>query len=283
MTRIINNPHFKDSNLIDFSGNSEELLIQFDKWVSEKYLINLNQIIAQSSYKITVRFFSYNGLWKDLTFLKPLTNVESLVLDEPFIETIEPIASLKKIKELSIGQTSKNIDLTPLRVLNLENLTIEKSNKNLEILLNSTFLKNLNLWNINLNKKQCKILEKKHFENLTLNNVKAASYQFLGSIKVENKINLYRMNNLKTLDFLNNFKDIKEINLAHLNKIERLFDFNNKEELKIISMDGMKKLTDLSNINEAVHLKKIYLYNCPNIPLSQIKKILNFNLESDMH
>jgi hypothetical protein len=267
--KIINNPHKKSNfSIADKLKESDDFLIQFDKIVSTDYLKSLNEIIKNKN--VQIRFYSYDGLWKNLDFLMHLNNLKNLVIDEPYLTDIISLSKLNFIEKLSLGSTDNKIDLSPICDLDLISLLIEKNTLGLESVLKSQNLEDLHLWNLNHN--NLKAIGNRTFQNFSINNVKLKSYDFFQQINVVNELNVFSIKSLLDVKFINDYNQLKIINLGYLPKIKELFDFNNLKDLNNLSLDNLKNIETLNNIDKS-NLKTIYIYDCNKLEKNEIEKI----------
>jgi Leucine-rich repeat (LRR) protein len=91
-----------------------EIQFQFTSKPSKDYCLFLNRLLFNSEDTI-IRFYSYEGAFKDLAFLSDLPNIRNLKLDDNSIDDISVLHCLKRLRTLKLPKTRKrHLDLKVL-------------------------------------------------------------------------------------------------------------------------------------------------------------------------
>jgi hypothetical protein len=277
MDKLINNPqNRKDFVLDELINSSDNIHIQFSKEVSNEFLRNLNDRVLKFNKRISLRFFSYDGLWKDLSFLEHLKNITNLIIDEPLLDNVQQICLLDDLHDLTIGYTKKKVDVYCLSELNLKFFSIEGNQENLINLLQNIDLKGLLLWNMKI--KDLSAIEHMSLEYLNINNLKVDSLEVIGKLNGIKVFYLSGMSGINDLTFISNLINIENIHLSNLKNCTTLFDFSKLNNLSRLSLENLPKLESLDNIEASKKLEELYIYNCRKICDNDLYNLKKRNL-----
>jgi Leucine-rich repeat (LRR) protein len=206
----------------------------------------------------------------DLTPIKNLTNIESLILIQTRIENLEPLSGLINLKRLYIPEIGLS-SIEPLRgLINLQDLTLSEAQiSSLEPLKD---LKNLKILNVN----DTKITDLEPIKGLTqLQTLELCSTQVSDIEPIRNFTNMYNLDISGTK--VTNIEPIKDLkNLHYLSLVST--NVSDLEPLRgltnlIILQIGYTPVSDLKPIKELKNLEYIYIENCINVTLEQINDL----------
>ncbi len=241
---------------------TQELTIIESKW--------LNDYFFKNRPEVTFRIFSsFNMADFDLSFLKNLTHIQSLCIDNILNSnnTITMIKHLKKLNSLEI-QIYRLDDLTFLR-------EVSGSLKSLKI--GNSFSKKLSL-------KPLKYLTNLEYLEVDNHIKDISTISKLYSLK---KISLMSMN-LLDLEFLEGLQKIEALGL-HFGQIKNLTSLSKLKNLKILKISRLRNLTDISVISKILTIEKLYMWDLPHIAkfpsvdkLELLNTIIISNLKSLM-
>lgn len=264
--KIINNLfQDTDENLIPAYVKNQKIILQFDKTIASQKISVLNTLALRND--ISFRFFSYNGSWRNLSFLSELYNIQSIVLDEPLLENIEDLNHLINLKELTIGYTFKKLTIKFLRLMNLKSVVLEGNFEGLQHVLETNKILELELWNGALENNN--YLNNLRLKKLTLNNVRFSNKEFMNNIYVEDELKLLRLKWLENLEFLYTFKQLQSLELISLPQLECEINFSRFINLKKVCIGNLSGLYNIIGL-EKIILDEFYLYKCKNLKNKKI-------------
>ena len=230
----------------------------------------------------------------DLSFLKKLTKLESLSVEvrgDGFAEGLDSIASLKKLKSLTLNgfdsyYTKEEIDGYEIRFMNVMDLSFIGKIKSLESLdisyCNATFIENIgDLKGL----KELKIMDLKYkLHNMSfLKDLTGLEYLSLDGQDGLKGSDISGLKNLKTLILMySRFDDLS--GLKKCTSLEKLtvFDCYSDFDVKWIPADNIKDILfkvqkddRIKNMDKLASLKKLEILHLDNTGISEktIKKI----------
>jgi len=242
--------------------------LQFTKPLKKPYCNILNLLLLKQN--ITIRFYSYDGAFKDLSFLKLIPNIKRLTLHDNTISNLEPVSFLQELVSFSIGKTkSKTLNFSPLILLkNLTSIEVNRQNDILTIIRNSSILKELYIEEITIGDLN-QIGHLKQLENLDLTKCNCSNYMILTRLSKLKYLSLAKQN-LDNIDFVGNLKAIEYLILESL-KIFKLPDFTNCKNLQKILLVGLNKIESYQSLSTAGALEEIGLRGVKSLDISDFR------------
>lgn len=213
-----------------------------NEWVmvSQEHLNECIEYINQHN----ITYLEIGGAYEDedVNFLEHCSNVEHLIISNHAIKNISGVYDLKKLKSLSITESSLTLELDKLTTLEKLFLHWNKRITGIEHLVN---LKQLYLWNYapkGGNLEELRDLTK--IEVLSLTQCKIHSLAGIGNLK---KLRRLELNYLRQLNDLADLRGVK-------NSLQRL------------EIESCKKVEDPSEIQYLQKLEFLIFSNCGDIP-----------------
>jgi hypothetical protein len=249
-------------------SNSEgSMQLQFTMPPAQDYCIFLNQYLLQKN-DVVIRFYSYNGSFKDLSFLEKLSNIKNLKVHDESVTNIEPVSFVKGLNSFSIAKTKNaKISLKPLSVLrNLCSIEVSGQDSVLEVIESSDILKELYLENIAIGD-LVKMSHLKKLENLDLFKCKCSNYQALSKLPKLKYLSLQKQT-FDNITFIESLTQLEQLRLESL-AIEQLPDFSNCQKLKIILLSNLPNLRSYKKLATAKSLTEIVLRNIKQMKVAE--------------
>ncbi len=228
------------------------------KTPSEKTWYILNDFYGRYPH-IGLRILWYDQV--DFAFLKLIPNVRSFGVDSYLTNDFSPIASLKEITQLKIGETkSKSVNLDFIETFNnLEILSIDGMKKGLENIKALKSLSSLNLRGIKLDNLDWI----GNLENLKMLKLMFGSYKSLdGLSKLRNLryLGISRVRQIENYDFLNSLNGLDFLHLEGMASIETLTNFSELRNLKKLQIENLSRLSDVREISKLKSLEELVFH-----------------------
>lgn len=249
--------------------------LQFSKFQTpnERTWHVLNDFYGQYP-QIGLRILWYDHV--DFSFLKLIPNVRNFGVNSYLTDDFSPIASLKEITQLTIGETkSKSVNLDFIKTFNnLEILSIDGMKKGLENIKALKNLFSLNLRGIKLNNLDWI----GNLENLKMLKLMFGSYKSLdGLSKLKNLkyLGISRVRQIENYDFLNSLNGLDFLHLEGMSSIETLPDFSELINLKKLQIENLAGLNDVREISKLKSLEELVFYFPENFKSIERQKLLD--------
>lgn len=268
---LINDPQLKENfSFKSYKSTTEILQIQFSKELEREFLIELDESVLRFNKSIVLRFYSYDGLWSDLSMLADMKHLKNLVIEDEYLNSIEFIPKINSLSKLVLGKTKKKFDLRTLDGLQISSLGIEGRFDGVSEYLSSNMLSELLLWNMDLPKGVLGFQQ--NLEILSLNGVTGSNMDELAKLSLLNEIRLSRMKDLTQIDFLKYLLKLKRIELRSLSKLEEIPSLISHFDLSEVVLESLPKL-GIQSFDFHSNIKKLYIYNCKGIKKSNIVEL----------
>ncbi len=205
--------------------------------------------------KVDITDFDYD----DLNFLNECSSIEELSILNHFLKNLSGIYSLKKLRILSINETTTKVEFRINELKNLEVLSGILPKKTVGIdELNK--LKGANLWGYKPKSKN--LIDIKNLKELSVLSLTQSNIVTLEGIGGLNNLKELQLNYLRSLKDISAFKDIN----APLHDLE---------------FDKCKSIEDFSPIQNLSQLEKLKIFDCGDVTsISFVKKLTKLKMLS---
>jgi hypothetical protein len=249
-----------------FSNAGCAIQLQFTTPPAQDYCSFLNQYLLQKD-DVVIRFYSYDGYFRDLSFLEKLSNIKNLKVHDESVTNIESVSLVKELKSFSIAKTrNAKLSLKPLsRLSNLCSVEVNGQNSILDVIESSNSLNELYLENINIGD-LVKLSHLQKMENIDLFKCKCSNYQALIKMPKLKYLSLQKQA-VDDFAFIESLVQIEQLRLESLAIIE-LPDFSNCQKLKRIFLSSLPNLKDYKMLATAGSLTEIALGNVKQLEVS---------------
>lgn len=219
----------------------------FDGLISDYIVVEENRIRDYVDYicKHSIRAVAIIDIYfrkNNLDFLKECIFIEKINVSSSFIEDYSGLASLKKLKELSLEEPKDRVNLSMFKQLEILSVGL---NKNIIGIEESSSLKVLHLWKYKPKSKSLEELsELTNLEELVLT-----------------------QSQITSLKGLNNFSRLKKLEMNYNSKLENIDEAGKAQnELKELVIESCKSIQNYACLNLLKELIKLTIYNCSDIP-----------------
>lgn len=256
--------------------------IQIDDNLPDKVFHFLNNIFERRP-DIYFRIFGGFGQERKLDFLRNLSNVKKLIIENHGAIDLSILTEMKQLESLYVSVFDLR-DYSFLQDLNsgLKDLSLfmdvksGSNNFDCKWLLHFENMESLYLGKAKKN--ITAISEMKHLKQLTLRGIKLLDYSFLARCSLQvlkihwcsaegmdtlaalsdlQEIELWRIIKLSSLSFLSSLKNLRIIRLQDLARVEYIPYLTELSKLEEIHVDNVKSLIDISTLCTSNSLKQV--------------------------
>jgi len=210
----------------------------------------------------------------DFKFLKLMTNIESLHIDNFQIKSFEGIDNLINLKRLILYDTkSKSISLKPISNLTeLTYLYISGHKKDIESIsglnkINDLTLRSITVENLNI-LRNFEQLEKLH---VLLGGTK--NYEAIIDLPKLRHFELWHVQKLADIEFISNLKRLEYLQISSLRNIVSLPKFTHNLHLVKLVLENLKGLDDISTLRNLKNLEEFWFIGANNLTPEQFKVV----------
>lgn len=213
--------------------------------------------------ELALRVYSHaEGTFKNLSFLKYLTNLKKLILFEWLIEDLTPLVYLTNLESLSIADIkSKNISYAPLGTLtHLKSLHITGTKKDMEIISTLKNLEELALSSVKIDSLALLLpLHKLQKLRIMLGGIR--NFELLPKIGKINYLEIIYIRMLPEVALLPiaQMPYLTKLELRNLGYIKTFTWLNGADKLEELSIDTLFGLESLEGIDKLPQLKKFFV------------------------
>jgi hypothetical protein len=256
-------------------GKRDSLQLQFTTPPTVGYCETLNKVLLENP-NIRIRFYSYEGRFRDLNFLNSLSNINKLILQDEQIDQLEAIKYLTELEYFAIAKTrNKNLDFRSLIGLkNLHGIEVDGQNGILELISNSAILKELYLAGIGIGDLN-DLSHLNGLERLDITKCDCYNYSVLVHFLKLRYLVLVKQP-LDELGFISSLFNLEYLRLESLNIID-LPDLTNCQKLQRILLSNLSKLKSYKNLATARFLIEIGLFNIKTLEIADFEFLQNNN------
>lgn len=234
----------------------------------------------------------------DFAPLANLTNITTFYVQGASVDVL-PIENYKKIKELRVNYTGKNVFIfasskNTLEILDLDNPAIE----NYEFLAEFTNLKtfcisnilsienilpylpksidSLSIGNITNSNGFKNLVNHKNLKNLWITNMSLAENELSSLPELLETLSIQNCSGIKSLNFLSKLVHLKELNInaCWMNDIRAIENLKKLENLNL----NNNLISDLSSLSQLTELKTLEITNNRITDLTPLNKLREYNL-----
>jgi hypothetical protein len=246
------------NELINTILNDHRIIIfEFTKRPSDYFLNQLENEILSIKSNIVVRLYGYQGVWKDLSFLKKISSLKMLRLEESELEDLSSIEELEDLRYFSLEKSqNKKLSIKSLeKFLNLQELRLEGKKRDMDIVLKLKNIEKLSLFS-------CKEVDMALFENtknlkrLIISGGNIENLQTISNFQYLEYLYLDNLRELDNVEFIRNLSSIIFLYLGRIPNLTQLPNFKNCKSLKKIELENNNKVTNLKSILTATDLEE---------------------------
>ena len=229
-------------------------VIQFsDVKPDEKTLEHLNEFVFKKRKDITLRVYGYSGIWKDISFLAHLPELERFDWDSDEFLSVEPLYQLKKLVHLRMGFGYRKSTISVAFLADfketLGSLNMQGDYK--EFVTTVPKLMNLStIWMTSMKIKGFDFLAGLPIEKLANYGGRVNSFDFVGQLKTIKRLWIKTNATLENFDFISELPLLEQVELYYVSKLIRFPKCDHLANLTKVMAAECNRLRDISEVQK---------------------------------